>query len=97
MANELEKQLIELNNELEKFGIRLRQIRKHRGLTLTQVEALCRLEQTKLSKIEHGKMNIEFQTILKLSKALLVPIKTLFDYDGELPDNKKYKKPFPSK
>lgn len=97
MANELEKESIELNNELITFGNRNRKIRKHRGLTLAQMEALCGLQETKLSKIERGKINIEFQTILKIAKALQVEIKEIFDYDGELPDNKKFKYPFPKK
>jgi transcriptional regulator with XRE-family HTH domain len=88
MANDFDKELVA-------FGKRVREIRKHRKLTLVSLEVLTGIGNSKLSRIERGLVNIELQTVHKLAKALRVTIKLLFDYNGEMPAVEEFKNPFP--
>ena len=80
----------EFSTELSKLGNRLKQVRKHRKLTLLDLEVLSGINDSDISRYERGLENIEFQTIFKLSKALEIDVKTLLDYEGPLPDNKDF-------
>lgn len=80
----------EFYKELELLGKRLKEIRKHRGLRLLDMEVLCGIQDSKLSRIERGLENVEFHTIYKLSKALQVEMNIVFDYNSPLPDNSKF-------
>lgn len=82
---------IEFSMELARLGKRLKQLRKHRKLTLLDLEVLSGINDSDLSRYEQGKENPEFHTIFKLAKALEVEIKVIADYDGELPDNSHFK------
>ncbi|HSZ31781.1 MAG TPA: helix-turn-helix transcriptional regulator [Puia sp.] len=81
----------EFSQELIKLGVRIRQLRKHRKLKLLDLEVLSGINDSDLSRYERGKENIEFLTIYKLAKALEVEIALITDYDGDLPDNVKFK------
>ena len=81
----------EFAQELNKLGIRIRQLRKHRKLKLLDLEVLSGINDSDISRYERGKENIEFITIFKLAKALEVDVKFLTEYDGPLPDNTKFK------
>lgn len=89
MADEFAKELVNL-------GKRIKQLRKHRGLLLLDMEILSGIQDSKISRYERGLENVEYHTIFKLAKALQVEIKDLADYKGPLPDNSNFKKP-PSK
>lgn len=77
--------------ELERLGNRIKDIRKHRGLTLLELEVRSGINDSDISRYERGLENIEFQTIYKLAKALKVEVQVLTDYSGELPENKGFK------
>lgn len=77
--------------ELEKLGKRIKQLRKYRNLRLLDLEVLSGIDDSTISKYERGLGNIEFHTIFKLAKALEVTVSFLTDYEGPLPDNKKFK------
>lgn len=77
--------------ELEELGARLRSLRKHRKLKLLDMEILCGIQDSKLSRIERGLENVEIHTVFKLSRALQVEMRDVFDYNGPLPDNSKFK------
>lgn len=79
-------------NELQKLGKRIKQIRLHRGLRLLDLEVISGINDSDLSRYEQGKENIEFQTIFRLAKALNVEVSVLTDYEGNLPsENSKTK------
>jgi transcriptional regulator with XRE-family HTH domain len=64
--------------EIEKFGKKVRHLRKERNLTQVDLELLCKINNGDLSRIENGQTNIEFFTIVKLAKALEVELVELF-------------------
>lgn len=64
--------------EIEKFGKRLRQLRKEKNLTQLDLELICRINNGDISRIENGQTNIEFFTIVKLAKALEIEIGDFF-------------------
>jgi transcriptional regulator with XRE-family HTH domain len=74
--------------ELEKLGKRIKQVRKHRNLTLLELETISGINDSDLSRYEQGKENLEFLTIFKIAKALGVEVHVLTNYDGALPGNK---------
>ncbi|NII25437.1 helix-turn-helix transcriptional regulator [Pseudoflavitalea sp. X16] len=66
----------------------MREIRKHKKLTLQDLEATTGMQNSKISRIENGLTNVEFFTIVRMAEALDVEIMDLFDYDGPLPKSK---------
>lgn len=64
--------------EIQKFGKRVRQLRKERDLTQVDLELLCKINNGDLSRIENGQTNVEFFTIVKLARALEVELYELF-------------------
>lgn len=74
--------------ELEKLGRRIKQVRKHRNLTLLELETISGINDSDLSRYEQGKENLEFLTIYKIAKALGVEVHVLTNYDGALPGAK---------
>ncbi len=70
---------------MAQFGQRLREIRKRKKLTLQKLEAVTGISNSKISKIENGMINVEFQTIARLADALEVEMMELFNYEGRLP------------
>ena len=65
--------------ELKAFGIKLKQLREERGLIQLDLEIKSDINRTEISKIENGKKNIEFYTIVKLAEALNVEIANFFE------------------
>jgi len=82
----------DFKEELEELGKRIKQIRKHRKLKLLDLELLCGIQDSKLSRYERGLENVEYHTLFKLAKALQVEIKDFADYNGPLPDSISIKK-----
>jgi transcriptional regulator with XRE-family HTH domain len=74
-----------LTQQMAQFGQRLREIRKRKKLTLQKLEAVTGISNSKISKIENGMINVEFQTIARLADALEVEMMELFNYEGRLP------------
>jgi transcriptional regulator with XRE-family HTH domain len=74
--------------ELEKLGKRIKQVRKHKNLTLLELETISGINDSDLSRYEQGKENLEFLTIYKIAKALGVEVHVLTDYSGALPESK---------
>ena len=64
-----------------KFGENLRKIREGKKLSLLQLSYNCSIDESKISKIEHGKFNITISTIVELSKGLEVHPKKLLDFE----------------
>jgi len=72
------------NNYLElqkKFGLRLKQLREDKKLSLRELSSRCDLDSSKISKIENGKTNLQLSSIFELAKGLNVKAKELLDFD----------------
>jgi transcriptional regulator with XRE-family HTH domain len=64
--------------ELAAFGIRLREIRKGKGMSQLDLEVHSGINRTEISRIENGTKNIEFLTIVKLAAALDIDLASFF-------------------
>lgn len=67
----------ENKQELEQFGAILKQLRIEKGLTLLDLEVRTGINEGTLSKIENGKKNFNFTTLVKLAKGLEIPVSKL--------------------
>ena len=54
----------------KEFGRTVSQIRQNKGLSLRQVGYRCNLDNSKISKIEKGKINISLSTLADLAQGL---------------------------
>lgn len=64
-----------------KFGLQLRYLRRKKDLTQEQLAESVGISVEFLSNIERGKNAPSFQTLERISLALSVPVKRLFDFD----------------
>ena len=68
---------------LKRLGIAIKKLREAKKLSLRELSYACDIDNSKISKIEKGQINITFTTILQLAKALEVHptelLKTEFD------------------
>ena len=64
-----------------KFGKRVRELRKSRGLTQEQIAELINIEPPNVSKMENGMHFPQPDKIEKIAKALNVEIYDLFDFE----------------
>jgi transcriptional regulator with XRE-family HTH domain len=62
---------------LERFGNRVRQLRKARGFSQEAFADQCRLDRTYISGIERGKRNVALRNIEAIAQALAVSISEL--------------------
>lgn len=70
--------MTEENKELLKqFGAILRQIRNEKGLTLLELEVRTGINEGDISKIENGKKNLAFTTLVKLAVGLEISVSKL--------------------
>lgn len=65
----------------EKFGMRIKEIRKKRGYTQEQIAGKIGIEPPNISKLEKGTHFPQPENIEKIAKALNVDIKELFNFD----------------
>ncbi|MBI5713964.1 MAG: helix-turn-helix transcriptional regulator [Chloroflexi bacterium] len=63
----------------DRFGERLRSLRKERGLSQEALAELSGLDRTYVSGIERGIRNVALRNIEALAKALRVSLADLFD------------------
>ena len=57
---------------LKKLGANIKRLRETKNLSLRELSYACDIDNSKISKIEKGQINITFTTILQLAKALEV-------------------------
>ena len=75
------------NMELrKKFGKRLKQVRKYRGLTQEQLAERLELSVEMVSFMERGIHAPSFETRTRLAEELRLPVRDLFDF-GENHEN----------
>lgn len=63
----------------EKFGNRIKTLRKARGLSQEELAELCSLDRTYISGIERGLRNVALRNIEALAQAFEVSISELFE------------------
>jgi len=62
-----------------KFGLKIKELRKRKGISQEKLANLAEIDRTYLPTIEKGERNVSIVVIEKLSNALGVKIKDLFD------------------
>ncbi len=65
---------------LRKFGENVRKLRDTQKLSLRDVSVNCNIDNSKISKIEQGQVNITLTTILELAKGLNVQPSELMNF-----------------
>jgi transcriptional regulator with XRE-family HTH domain len=63
---------------LQGLGSRIKEIRKSKGLSLTQLSHDCNMEKASLSRIESGKVNISYLTLYRIGRCLNVGLPEFF-------------------
>jgi len=66
------------HNELKLLGKRIKFFREKNGMVQLDLELKSNINRTEISRIENGKKNIEFYTLVRLANALEVDIIDLF-------------------
>lgn len=64
----------------KKFGQRIRQLRKERGMTQEQLSFEIEADNSYIANIENAHRDIPLSRIYKISKVLNIPLKDLFDF-----------------
>ena len=70
-------------NAREQFGKRILFLRKQQGMTQNDLAFKSGLGREYISTVECGKRNISIDAIEKISFALSLPIKDLFDFEAD--------------
>ena len=65
---------------LKKFGKNLKEKRSKKGVSQYKLAEKSELHRTYISGIEQGVRNVSLKNIWKISKALKVKLKVLFDF-----------------
>ncbi len=64
-----------------KLGLRIKELREKRGLTQLKLAEILNMEASNLSKIERGVQIPKEESLEKISTALGVEVKELFNYE----------------
>jgi len=57
---------------LKKLGANIKRLREAKNLSLRELSYECDIDNSKISKIEKGHVNITFTTIVQLANALAI-------------------------
>lgn len=60
--------------EIKKFGARVRELREEKGMSQFDLEAASGIDRADISRIENGRLDIKFSSIVKLADALVIDI-----------------------
>ncbi|WAC12441.1 helix-turn-helix domain-containing protein [Dyadobacter pollutisoli] len=66
------------SKEIIRFGERVREIRLYRNMIQLDLGEAIGMERSEISKIENGKKNVEFNTMVRLAEALTVELSDFF-------------------
>ena len=64
---------------LERFGNRVRELRKAQGISQEAFADKCNLNRTYISGIERGKRNVSLENLRLIAKALNTSLSQLFE------------------
>lgn len=70
----------EYRERYQQFGLNVVYYRKKKRLSQTQLAELADIHRTYISAIELGKVGVSFDVLFRLSDALEVPVKLLFEF-----------------
>jgi transcriptional regulator with XRE-family HTH domain len=62
----------------KRFGERVRELRKKKGLSQEALAFSCDLDRTYIGGVERGERNISLLNIQKIADALGIPVRELF-------------------
>ncbi len=65
------------------FGENLRKIRDSKKISLLQLSYNCSIDESKISKIEHGRFNIKLSSLFELARGLNVSPEILLNFQFE--------------
>jgi len=68
------------NKEIVQFGENVRRLRTVKGLTQSDLEAATGIDRGDISRIENGRMDIQFSSIIKLADGLEIDTVDLFRF-----------------
>lgn len=68
---------------LKRLGANIKKLRETKNLSLRELSYACDIDNSKISKIEKGQINITFTTILQLARALEVNASELLQTEFE--------------
>lgn len=71
-----------VNPILQKFGARIRELRKEGGLSQEKLAELAELHRTYVSGVERGERNASLTSIERIANALNVSLSKLFEGVG---------------
>lgn len=71
---------MEVENLLVLFGLKIKELRKERGLSQEKLAELANLHRTYIGMIERGEKNIILLNVAKIAKALDMEICNLFNF-----------------
>ncbi|QBZ98574.1 hypothetical protein GS03_02083 [Flavobacterium sangjuense] len=63
----------------QRLGLKIKELRKQKGLSQERLANLAEIDRTYLPTIEKGERNVSIEVVEKLAKALDVKVKDLFD------------------
>ena len=66
---------------LKKWGLNIKKLHGASGLSFRELSYACNIDNSKISKIKKGQVNITFTTILQMAKALKVAPSVLLQAD----------------
>lgn len=64
----------------ERIGDRIKKLRKQAGLSQEKLAVLSKIDLTSINEIETGHRNPSLRTLYKISLALEMDLKSLFDF-----------------
>jgi len=67
-----------IDEHLRRLGERVAELRSLQGLTLTELEDLCGVGFSQLSRLENGKINISVRIAVRVAEGLGVQLHELF-------------------
>ena len=72
--------LMQKETFLKKLGNRIKEIRKEKGLSQTELAHKCGKDSQSLERVENGKTNASAYYLFEVAKALKVSTKDFFDF-----------------
>lgn len=66
---------------LNKFAIKLRKLRKERGLSQEALALMCDIDRTYVGRVENMKRNPSLEILAKLADGLGIKLSELVDFD----------------
>ena len=79
MDNLTKEELIEKENNLKIFGLRIRDLRKKSGLTQSELAEKIGLSTNFIGMVERGERNTSVDKIFKLAKAFDIKLAQFFE------------------